>query len=371
MFAGCGALFALITFLPLPDKLQRKGYSPETSLIYSYYIVAAVALVVSLWCFVGLRNLPEVITLTWPEFKQLSFCRKENADTGRLPTRLPWKDFWKAICLGFRHAEIGLGYVAGFVARSSSVGISLFVPLLVNSTFIDAGLCDRQSDHDSEGLPGLKDHCSKGYVLAAELTGVSQSVALVCAPLFGYGSARWSRSYGPLVVTAAAGVTGYIWLATRFHINPETQNANMEMFLSVSLLGLSQIGAIVCSLGLLSGGILAQGETAHAINETPSILSCEDNGADSQEGNVETAPLVAKLPPAQGENLSPLKGAIAGVYSLFGGAGILLLTKLGGFLFDRVSFGAPFYIMAVFNATLLSMCTILSLRSICVRKQRT
>jgi len=47
-----------------------------------------------------------------------------------------------------------------------------------------------------------------------------------------------------------------------------------------------------------------------------------------------------------------LKGSIAGVYSWCGGAAILLLTKLGGYLFDVSSRGAPFYMMAAFNAVL-------------------
>jgi hypothetical protein len=48
-----------------------------------------------------------------------------------------------------------------------------------------------------------------------------------------------------------------------------------------------------------------------------------------------------------------LKGSIAGVYSLCGGAAILILTKLGGYLFDTVSSGTPFYMMAGFNGILL------------------
>jgi len=38
---------------------------------------------------------------------------------------------------------------------------------------------------------------------------------------------------------------------------------------------------------------------------------------------------------------------------MIGGCGILLLTKLGGFLFDRWTAGAPFYIMALLNAVAL------------------
>jgi hypothetical protein len=48
-----------------------------------------------------------------------------------------------------------------------------------------------------------------------------------------------------------------------------------------------------------------------------------------------------------------LKGSIAGVYSLYGGAGILILTKIGGLLFDVLSSGTPFFIMASFNGILL------------------
>jgi len=49
------------------------------------------------------------------------------------------------------------------------------------------------------------------------------------------------------------------------------------------------------------------------------------------------------------------------VYSFYGGAAILILTKLGGSLFDSASYGAPFYIMAVFNAILLTACLSISL----------
>lgn len=50
---------------------------------------------------------------------------------------------------------------------------------------------------------------------------------------------------------------------------------------------------------------------------------------------------------------SDFKGSIAGVYSLAGGVGILLLTKLGGYLFDNLSPVAPFYMLSSFNALLL------------------
>jgi len=50
---------------------------------------------------------------------------------------------------------------------------------------------------------------------------------------------------------------------------------------------------------------------------------------------------------------SSIRGSVAGAYSLTGGCGILLLTKLGGFLFDKWTPGAPFYIMALLNVVAL------------------
>jgi hypothetical protein len=64
-------------------------------------------------------------------------------------------------------------------------------------------------------------------------------------------------------------------------------------------------------------------------------------------------PLLPELSDKPPASRSHLKGSIAGVYSLSGGAAILLLTKLGGYLFDSLSPGAPFYMMAVFNGILL------------------
>jgi len=43
-----------------------------------------------------------------------------------------------------------------------------------------------------------------------------------------------------------------------------------------------------------------------------------------------------------------LKGSIAGVYSLCGAIGILILTKLGGWGADKYGRGIPFVILSLF-----------------------
>lgn len=368
MFAGCGALLALVLFLPLPERFQKHGYSPESSLQYSYYIVAAVALSISLWCLFGLQGLHGERGTSISLLKRFRGSPTSDKDSeADQPTHL-FENFQKAVSLGFRRADIGLGYVSGFVARASSVGISLFVPLLVNALFRSSGLCgsDNDDDDDIGGMPDLKKKCSQAYVLAAELTGVSQLIALLCAPVFGYASAKLGRRQGPLMFASVCGILGYGLLAARFKVDPDHQKGNAEAFLSMCLIGISQIGAIVCSLGILSGGVLRQhNDSTTDVSSTSTVPQSFDQEAQSRENT----PLLAEARTSISKDLSQLKGSIAGVYSLYGGAGILILTKLGGLLFDRVSFGAPFYIMASFNVIQLLACIVVATSSLLKSKQ--
>ena len=122
--------------------------------------------------------------------------------------------------------------------------------------------------------------------------------------------------------------------------------------MAVILMGIAQIGAIVCSLGLLSRGInKSSNPTKPERPGTADTLRAEETGPI--EG-AETAPLLPNAQSGAGKSdRGHLKGTIAGMYSLAGGAGILLLTKLGGALFDSWSPGAPFFMLAGFNGILL------------------
>lgn len=343
--AGCGALLALLLFLPLPARFQRSGTSPDRALQYSYYIVSGVSLVVAVFCFVGLRKLQGDNTKAWTS----------ETDVTKSRIRQLWDQFSTALTLGFSNSQISLGYIGGFVARASSVGISLFVPLLVNASFSSSGLCPNNGETPG-GLPDIKRKCPQAYVLAAELTGVSQFVALLCAPLFGYVSSRLGATI-PLMFASAAGIVGYPVFATQF--SPEGQKT--VAFLSVCLIGVSQIGAIVCSLATLSGGVLDYPSPSNM----PKVVDGNVRGRNqvqasetetNDENTTERTTLLSETQPENLIDLSDIKGSIAGMYSLYGGAGILILTKLGGSLFDKVSYGAPFYIMASFNAILLAAC---------------
>ncbi|GAB7358558.1 hypothetical protein MBLNU230_g2620t1 [Neophaeotheca triangularis] len=355
MFTGLGALLALAVFLPLPARFQEDGQSPAQSVRTSFYTVGAVAICVAIFISIGLRGLPG------EEGKSLSALFKPSHNTTQtssdkaVQTTPPYTSLLSdSFKLAITDSRIGLGYLGGFVARASSVGISLFIPLFVNAYFIRTGLC---TSAPGENLPDIKTHCRDAYKLAAALTGISQTAALICAPLFGFlgGKVAHGRSEWPLLTSALVGVAGNICFG--FLKNPDAFHGDSGPWalLAVILMGISQIGAIVRSLALLSRGInnhsdhptsdLARPRTADTLTATPA----------PEIGNQETAPLLSSSTATTNTNRqdrSHLKGSIAGFYSLAGGAGILLLTKLGGVLFDRASEGAPFFMLAGFNAML-------------------
>lgn len=351
VFTGCGALVSLVLFLPLPSYFsQLKGVTQAQAVADSFYVVGIISMLVSVFCFLGLRGLSGDNGKDWwlllgikssyppPEVSQLGLEGQPPAgETSFLPY---WRLLIDSTLLGFTDAQIGLGYLGGFLARSSSVAISLFIPLYINAYFIRNGFCQGSPNDPS---PELKKECRAAYILSAELTGASQLIALLCAPLFGYLSDRYRRFNVPLLISSVLGIIGYIGFARLPSPEPsniEGRGGSPAVFIMVALIGISQIGAIVCSLGLLGRGILKD----EYLDVEPSQLDTASEATHLLESFPSVRPSTSR---------KHLKGSIAGVYSLSGASAILLLTKLGGFLFDRLSPGAPFYMMAVFNAILL------------------
>lgn len=354
MFTGLGALIAVFVFLPLPARISAHGTSRALAVQESFYIVAAIAFAVAIAVAVGLRGLPGEEGKGLPNL--LSWGRSSHSkdaaetETGATTTPRPVHSYAQLLLtslrLGVTDLNIALAYLGGFVARASSVAISLFIPLFVNAYFLRSGLC-----HPS-GRSDIKENCRRAYTVAAMLTGISQLVALLCAPIFGWLNARAARrgSTFPLQVAAAAGIAGALAFGVLDNPDPfaegdeERKGQGKWAILAVILLGIGQIGAIVCSLGLLSKGIQTRSGGA--------ATGAEDGGGTDAAG--EAAPLLgSRRAQKQTGGRAHLKGSVAGVYSLAGGAGILLLTKLGGYLFDVLSPGAPLFMLAAFNAVLL------------------
>jgi MFS family permease len=57
--------------------------------------------------------------------------------------------------------------------------------------------------------------------------------------------------------------------------------------------------------------------------------------------------IVTSLSMATSQVPRDIRGSVAGCYSLFGGLGVLFLTKVGGYLFDNWTETAPFLIVGL------------------------
>ncbi len=362
LFTGCGALLALGLFLRLPELFQRTGIPAGSALADSYYLMGLLSLVLSLVCFLGLRHLKGEEGKNW---RALVHGRTGDHSTDSRETVSSFRSLFESTTLGFRNPLLGLSYLGGFVARGSSVGISLFIPLYVNAYYISSGLCDETGHNPQE----IKENCRQAYVLAAELTGLSQLAALIFAPIFGYLADRYRRYNFPLLLAALLGVLGYVGLATLKSPTARGEEGSPWIFVIMVFLGISQIGAIVCSLGLLGRCVLGI-EKGNNLQHAEIIQGATRPGRDDTHNNqnqenteesTEDAPLLLVKPRSR----AYLKGSIAGVYSLAGGVGILILTKTGGLMFDSVALVAPFYMLALFNLILLVIATILGIYDAC------
>ncbi|KAI1126657.1 hypothetical protein F5Y10DRAFT_244305 [Nemania abortiva] len=376
LFTGCGALVALVLFLPLPAQFSKKeGVTPAQAITDSFYVVGAVSLAVAVFVFFGLRGLKGEEAKGWRMLLGLNHREPSSLSSSSTitpqdstaedhaasyitsngkqacpPRPLPYRHLLlSSLRLGVTDPHIALGYLGGFVARASTVAISLFVPLYVNAFFMSHGFCQGSPNDPS---PDLKRECRAAYVLAASLSGVAQLIALLCAPLFGYVNARrYAGVNWGVLVASALGVVGYAVfprLASPEFKDVDGRGGSPGVFGVVALLGISQIGAIVCSLGSLGRGVLGEDVVVGSSFNGPSEAETEALlGSGQEDGERRAGGESRRVSRVQ------LKGSIAGVYSWCGGAAILLLTKLGGFLFDALSTGAPFYMMAIFNAILL------------------
>ncbi|KAF1838749.1 hypothetical protein BDW02DRAFT_564609 [Decorospora gaudefroyi] len=373
MFTGCGALVALLIFLPLPTQFQDAGERPATAVADAFYVVGAIAMLVALGCFFGLRKLPGEEAKGWKRLTTKGNYQDVDTHLTREVVLSYPRLFLESVRLGFRSPNIGLGYVGGFVARASSVAISLFIPLFTNHYFLSTGRCKVDASIPSD----IKVACPEAYKLAAMLTGISQLIALLCAPIFGYLSGRFPAYNVPLLVAALAGIAGYSAFASLTSPDYRSDDGTGAIFLIVALLGISQIGAIVCSLALLGRGINMDDQqqqrtmtsTSFSSEAThPSAGATPPHSApitpldehepllDHHEQHIPSSSSPPSFPPSPSSptpsSHTHIKGAIAGTYSLLGGFGILLLTKAGGALFDSRGPGAPFWLMAGFNAVL-------------------
>ncbi|KAI5963590.1 uncharacterized protein KGF55_002470 [Candida pseudojiufengensis] len=287
---GLGAIFSVSAFVTLPVRFQ--DWNPDIdmkwSLKYSYLVVMGFAIFSAIFLYIFLYK---------PDSKVLQEeTREEN------------KPYFHILKDGFEFSKSNkqaqLAYVGAFVARSTTVATSLFIPLMVYDWYYNIGECENGSG-DWAG----KMTCYEGYIFSAILTGVAQTVALISAPLWGYlvDNSKVGK-YRTLAISGSIGALGNFGISlvnTNFrHYDPKT----IVCFLFVSIIGFSQIGLIISSMSILSG------------------IS----------------------------NVHQIMGSLSGFYSFCGGIGIMIITLVGGYLADFWILG-PFFLLGLFNLILLGV----------------
>ena len=111
MFTGFGALVALALFLPLPTRFSKAGASPGDAVADSYYVVGAIALLIALFCFWGLRN------LRGEESKSLRAAINSERAVGKRQVQSYVKLLLESTTLSYNDINVGLAYTGGAVAR--------------------------------------------------------------------------------------------------------------------------------------------------------------------------------------------------------------------------------------------------------------
>lgn len=295
---GLGAVFSLLVFLRLPSFFPQ--VTKGEALQKSYFIVGGIALLSSALLYFTLYQDPAKSLKGWIREQRgfsisSSVSNEERPEEQAVTQQTP--PYGELIKLGFvemtKERSVMLAYAGAFVARSTTVATAVFIPTFVNQWYHNNGYCG--PDRNYKGT----DRCEEAYIMASIISGVTQLVALLTTPFWGFAVSKFGRT---VCITAAA-VFGLVASWTLCLVSsPQTP----WFMVLCGFIGVGQIGVIITSMSY-----------------------CTDVRAE-------------------------IRGSIAGVYSLFGGAGILILTKVGFALSDEWAH-AGFFVLGAFDLVLLSI----------------
>ncbi|KNF01779.1 hypothetical protein, variant [Puccinia striiformis f. sp. tritici PST-78] len=313
--SGLGALFGVFVLLRLPSLFASWSHSPirqglEWGIRASFYVASTIALATSILMIFGLCRRGENV---WPI---------KSYSSNSSPT--DWKESIQALMLGFKlikqHRHLIVAYAAGFAARATTIGVTAYIPVFVNQYFTSTGQC--QLDRPDAPPEEVKKGCHAAFALASALTGTVQLSALLLSPVVGWMAATYPQPR-LLAISNIMSALGFIL----FGLLPRPNH--VLVWPTCILLGLSQITGIVVSLSLCAS---CRWQIFHS------------ESAISQTRQTESTPLISDSPPPQPDQAPwrDISGAIAGVYSLSGGLGILV-GSFGGILSDW-SPRAPFFL---------------------------
>jgi len=325
--SGLGALFGVFILLRLPSYFAGLSHSPvREGLAWgvraSFYVASTMALITSVLMVFGLCRRGENV---WP-------IKTPSSDS----PPVHWKESLQGLTLGFKlvkqHRHLLVAYAAGFATRATTIGVTAYIPVYVNQYYISTGQC--QLERPDAPPEEVKKGCHAAFALASALTGTVQLCALLLSPVVGWTASVCAqpRMLAASNLLSAIGFIGFGLLPRPNHI---------LAWPICMILGLSQITGVVVSLSLCASCRWQLFHSELALSRRP-----------------ETAPLIPTDPtsPRGRKPWQEISGAIAGVYSLSGGLGILA-GSFGGILSDK-SPSAPFFLTAAIASLASLVCLV-------------
>lgn len=206
---GMGALLAAFILTRMPAFFTNM--SNRAAITYSFAITASITFVSAILAAIWIRPVREHHMLR----SELGIIRR--------------------LALGFRsasHPLIFLAYMSGFVARSDSVVLTVFLTPWISNFYNSAHLCS------SEACPEVKR-------LSSTLLGVSHLFTLLGAPVFGVFGDRLGR-VPCTMLSAAIGTLAY--LALLLVHDPRST----WMYPLMVAAGIADIGMIISSMTLIA-----------------------------------------------------------------------------------------------------------------------
>ena len=252
---GIGALITVFVILQLPKRFMGEGVSALDAGQRTYWILAGVAIVSAILLIIGLQNRTKV--------------QKEQK-----------KSIFQISKEGFAAAKdpgIALSYMAAFVSRGDLAIVGTFFTLWVVS--------HATQNHDMSTADAL--------ARAGMVIGISQTMALIFAPIFGLIADRMNRANAVILAVALASI-GY---GSTIFVSDPTSGL---IFLVAALIGIGEIS------GMIASGVL-----------------------------------IAQQAPRD------IRGSVIGIFSLSGTVGIMAATGIGGQLFDKWLPQGPFVLFSI------------------------
>ena len=251
---GIGALLTVFVILQLPKRFMGEGMSALEAGQRTYWILAGVAFISAIILIIGLQNRTKIQKEQKKSILQIS---KEGFAAAKDP-------------------GIALSYMAAFVSRGDLAIVGTFFTLWVVTY---ATTVHGMSTADALARAGM-------------IIGISQTMALIFAPIFGSIADRMNRANAVILAVALASI-GYG--STLFVTDPTSGS----IFIVAALIGIGEISGVIAS------GVL-----------------------------------IAQQAPTE------IRGSVIGIFSLSGTFGIMAATGIDGQLFDKWLPQGPFVLFS-------------------------